>query len=154
MSSALSLAQENALAAAVDELGANYEAARLAMYTSLWFEGGGFESAKGSLDGSKLALELLRGQLLEAARGFRPWPLDEPGAKIDPAGALAAWQQLAASVRAAIDGVKGYTAKWAALETLGRVGADVAQTITTGSQLLIVAVALVALAILASKVAR
>lgn len=154
MSSALTLQQEAALAAAIAELRGHYDAARATLSWSVWFDSDGLDNARASLNGAKAALALLEGPLLEAARGFRAWPLDEPTAKFDPQGALGAWLQLADSVRAAVDGVKGYTAKWSALETLKTVGADVGQNIATGTQFILIAAALVALAFLASKVAR
>lgn len=154
MSSALTLEQESALAAAVDELDRNYAAADTLVATTLFFDSDAFEGAKASLRGASNALALLRGQLLQAARGFVVWPLDEPNAGINPLGALGAWQQLAGSVRGALDGIKGYVADWSALATLSKVGSAVGSNIAIGSSVLLVAALVIAGVVLFAKVAR
>ena len=154
MSSALTAEQEIALAAAADELDRNYAAAEGAVFGTLWFDSAAFESAKASLNGSAAAIALLRGELLEAARGFRAWPLDDASASIDSQGALGAWQQLAGSVRGALDGIKNYTADWSALATLSKVGSAVGSNIAIGSSVLLVAALVIAGLVLFAKVAR
>ena len=137
----LTPAQELALSDALYELNRNFEAAWARVHSTVYFDAdalldtskGSFQASKDALEGSRAAIELLRGPLLEAARGLRPWPLDEPNATVDAEGALDAWQRLAGSVRAAIDGVKGYAANWSALELLRKTGGSLAAGATAAA---------------------
>lgn len=140
-------AKEAALRAALVELNNNFASAwNTAAANSFGFDAG----ARSSLDGSKLAIDLLKGPLLDACRGLRAWPLDEPGAGINEEGAYSAWLQLADSVRAALAGVKGYTGKWTALEVAKGVGGDV----LSDAKSLLVVIAVVALAYVVFQVSR
>ncbi len=82
----ITLEQDKALADALAELERNYDVCTSGV-TVLFV---GAESVRESLRSARMSINVLSGDLLDAARGLRPWPLDE-GAKIDTAGALGAW---------------------------------------------------------------
>lgn len=152
MSSALTPQQEYALAAAVDELSANYEGVRSKW--SLWLDNDAVDTTRAAVELAGRNIQLLRGDLLLAARGFLAWPLEEPGATIDPQGALGAWLNLADSVRGVLDGIKGYSSSWSALATLKGVSTSIANNLVVGSSALLIAALVIAGVVLFAKVAR
>jgi len=142
----LTAEQGQALTAALAELERNYDAATRGI---VFLPAGGAESVRASVRIARMSIDVLRGDLLDAVRGLRPWPLDD-GTQINTAGALGAWLQLAASVKAQLEGIQGVRTEWSGLAWLQKVGGSVGSDL----RVLLVIVALVAAAYLAFKVAR
>lgn len=69
------------------------------------------------------AIDLLQGALYQAALGQAPFPLDT-GTQVDQVGALAAWNQLAASTQNLLSQTLHWTGTWGPLPFLAQVGQD------------------------------